>query len=451
MSHANVQQELLQFIALLLESQLISNEQKEALEEFVVESLPFYQNNPALVNQIEEIATELASISRPNMSPTDAKEAVSPNLVQRVLDLPKASVHLDALNSNELSEDARLSPFVGIGLLRTLGGKFVSHNGSPALFSTLLARLSYSKDTLLDLAQQAKRHTDKQVSTFFSQTREKFQAIPAALRRNIVLSANRVAHSFLTSDYQTAGALPEMLNIYEFGRSFYFDRFDSLFVFSNTSGLVVPSEHMGAIDRDNLRRSYFNDAFLGLDARDIKRYYQWDSIKTAEELYKNFQIAEKEGREKQYVLQSKEILTRFLQEPNLEITEAEFGSSGFGIKLLLPIIGRSGVMFSNRHPTSKRIAYANLLSGVAGNVFLSKTLSQFTSMPIENKWSHTVQRQPRSRTALTYSEAIKELVYETEITQQIKGLNQILDAHVAGEIIEQLLDRGKSISENKKV
>ncbi len=61
-----------------------------------------------------------------------------------------------------------------------------------------------------------------------------------------------------------------MLNIYEFGRSFYFDRFDSLFVFSNTSGLVIPPENMGAIDRDNLRLSYFNDAFLGQDARDYK-------------------------------------------------------------------------------------------------------------------------------------------------------------------------------------
>jgi len=46
-----------------------------------------------------------------------------------------------------------------------------------------------------------------------------------------------------------------MLNIYEFGRCFYLDSFETVFVFSNTSGLVIPYEHMDAIDAENFVRA----------------------------------------------------------------------------------------------------------------------------------------------------------------------------------------------------
>ncbi len=45
MPNTKVQDDLLQFVGLLFESELISSEQKSVLQEFVVESLPFYEDN----------------------------------------------------------------------------------------------------------------------------------------------------------------------------------------------------------------------------------------------------------------------------------------------------------------------------------------------------------------------------------------------------------------------
>jgi len=89
MSNDIVQDELLNFIELLLDVQLISKEQASALHEFVLEGLPFYQDNSDLAQRIKDISSELASVTRPNMTLSEARNTISPQLVQKFLDLQR--------------------------------------------------------------------------------------------------------------------------------------------------------------------------------------------------------------------------------------------------------------------------------------------------------------------------------------------------------------------------
>jgi hypothetical protein len=169
----------------------------------------------------------------------------------------------------------------------------------------------------------------------------------------------------------------------------------------------------------------------------MKRFYQWDGSLTAKELYRQYQVAQSEGRGKQYVLLAKQTLANAFQEVNLEITEAEFGSEGYGIKRLIPILGRCGIMISHRHAQSKKILYAQLLAGKKLDRYITQVLSNYTSEKVTPSWSLDKG---------TYAELIKRCIYETEVTHRIKKMGEILDYQASSDTIERLLMNGAQLT-----
>lgn len=117
--------------------------------------------------------------------------------------------------------------------------------------------------------------------------------------------------------------LQDSLVFYNRSLALYSPEAGSMNIFSTSSGIVIPEEYRGdRIKKKNpYRKKYFDVGIGSPNAYQLPKYYQWDSEVTAKNLWKRYLEAKKS---QEYRDEAVDVLAKFLQVPNLEITEAPF-------------------------------------------------------------------------------------------------------------------------------
>ncbi len=114
---------------------------------------------------------------------------------------------------------------------------------------------------------------------------------------------------------------------YEEGRRFYSGQGAgaTVYVYSTTSGLVIPREFRGDASKNHYRYVYFTKGILGRAAAD--RVYQWERHRTAKELAEGCEQAAGPSAKAEYRREAIETLSRFSARRNLAILEADHFSA----------------------------------------------------------------------------------------------------------------------------
>jgi len=156
----------------------------------------------------------------------------------------------------------------------------------------------------------------------------------------------RVKHKFKES----IEPLQDSLNFYNRSLMLYTPESQSIHIFSTSSGLVIPEEYTGdPLKKKNpYRRKYFDEGIASPNAYTLPKYYQWDSETTPKNLWKSY--AEAKDKER-YKSQAVDVLAKFLQVPNLEITDAPFREDPW--KIFFTLVSGKTIVFSERGEARK--------------------------------------------------------------------------------------------------
>jgi len=117
--------------------------------------------------------------------------------------------------------------------------------------------------------------------------------------------------------------LPHSQEFYEEGINFYRGQgADSeVFVFSTTSGLVIPREFRGDASKNHYRYRYFTQGILGETA--CLRFYQWERYRTAKEFASAYLALGKRDARDAYLQEARDTLGRFSDASKLAIYECD--------------------------------------------------------------------------------------------------------------------------------
>jgi hypothetical protein len=245
--------------------------------------------------------------------------------------------------------------------------------------------------------------------------------------------------------------------LYDSGSIIYKNSSQAVFIFSRTSGLVVPAEYdprKYSVDKHpkHPARSKYFDELLN-EQTELLRFYQWNRYSTAKRLYESCQsvgkILTKSG--------SIEILARALQMPNFEITEADFGFGDETIaktKAELTLTFRTGVVISERKDEFKAITHTLYNLSPINDKFIQFTDRFLPSIEpnLDRRWDDNFLTASTSQ--YTIPSVLYHRVYKYGITNTIKNWNDPpvteTRAHqIAGDIFERLYSEGENIVEKK--
>jgi DNA-binding transcriptional MerR regulator len=261
---------------------------------------------------------------------------------------------------------------------------------------------------------------------------------PAPVGREALrLLKNAVSHLRRCADERFT-QIPDSLTFYSQGLTLYTPEAWEVFIFSRSSGLVIPEEHFGDEEllKNPYRQSYFKHGLLAPDVTGLVRRYQWDEATTAQTLFRNHERHHGRGQGALYKKRCVELLTSVLMIPALELSEADFSLSPW--KSFLTVVSHEGVLFSTRSKAMRdHVAHGLLLNRrAAADPRLSARLSAL------------VGRSPTpSGRALQVIDAVGA-AYRGGAKRIIKPLNKVLpDPHkTATEVVEELLVRGSKLA-----
>ena len=156
----------------------------------------------------------------------------------------------------------------------------------------------------------------------------------------------RVKHKFK----ENIEPLQDSLNFYNRSLALYTPESESMHIFSTSSGIVIPEEYAGDLikKKNPYRRKYFDKGIASPSAYSLPKYYQWDSETTPKNLWKGYMEAEDKEKYKERAVG---VLTKFLQVPNLEITEAPFREDPW--KIFFTLVSGRTIVFSERGEARK--------------------------------------------------------------------------------------------------
>lgn len=139
--------------------------------------------------------------------------------------------------------------------------------------------------------------------------------------------------------------LQDSLVFYNRSLALYSPEAGSMNIFSTSSGIVIPEEYRGdRIKKKNpYRKKYFDVGIGSPNAYQLPKYYQWDSEVTAKNLWKRYLEAKKS---QEYRDEAVDVLAKFLQVPNLEITEAPFKEEPW--KVFFTLVSDKTLVLSER-------------------------------------------------------------------------------------------------------
>lgn len=144
--------------------------------------------------------------------------------------------------------------------------------------------------------------------------------------------------------------LQDSLVFYNRSLALYSPEAGSMNIFSTSSGIVIPEEYRGdRIKKKNpYRKKYFDVGIGSPNAYQLPKYYQWDSEVTAKNLWKRYLEAKKS---QEYRDEAVDVLAKFLQVPNLEITEAPFKEEPW--KVFFTLVSDKTLVLSERGEVRK--------------------------------------------------------------------------------------------------
>ena len=429
------------FIRHLLDLGLISREQADLLVQFVEGTFPSYKNNEELSRKYTEMALLLAEHTKSVLDAAAISQTLPPEFYEKLKELPQ--VDFDTESQPKSYQGRHLNLFKEIGLFEQSKKKNIAIRTNLSLFFPVLNRLTYSAAFIQGLTIKAKQGFSSELHKII----DKAKQLPQNLKDELYKLSINTSRYLMLNEYRLTGNMKDKINIYESGPVYYTSENQSLFVFASTSGLVIPTEYTGEIDRQYLRRSYFENGFFGSDARLLNRYYQWDRKETALELYKNHEDANNAGKGDQFVDQSANTLARAFADPYVEITIADFESSGAGmahLKKSMTLSCANVIIKTNRDATTNHIATAITIDGTALTTYLQEILPRFTNKPILPQWSRSIA-DSGNLNSLTLSEAIYECIYQVGIQDVIKKIGQRLDAKDAIELVKREISYGESV------
>lgn|GEM_PF-6482410 len=144
--------------------------------------------------------------------------------------------------------------------------------------------------------------------------------------------------------------LQDSLVFYNRSLALYCPEAGSMNIFSTSSGIVIPEEYRGDPNKKKnpYRKKYFDTGIGSTNAYQLPKHYQWDSELTAKNLWKGYLEANKS---RGYKDEAVGVLSRFLQVPNLEITEAPFRDEPW--KVFFTLVSDKTLVLSERGESRK--------------------------------------------------------------------------------------------------
>lgn len=276
----------------------------------------------------------------------DAVEASYPDLVEAnirrvgaaTLDLLEHGATDDAsirsgqyppLQGSQLEEPA-LRALYEVGALRIDPAGNPVVEPSPAALLRGLARLALPTKYLAGIVNAARKWRGEApltASEFRDLDDELFLALKSGLRRSLGEQWFRILNraSYLAGRAYILPCIPlrGSQEFYEEGIAFYRRQGSdvAVYIYSTTSGLIIPREFHGDASKNHYRYRYFTEGILGRTVAD--RIYQWERYRTAKELAKGYvQMSDASGKDL-YREQAIETLGRFADSSNLAILEAD--------------------------------------------------------------------------------------------------------------------------------
>lgn len=216
----------------------------------------------------------------------------------------------------------------------------------------------------------------------------------------------------------------------------------AMYVFSRTSGTVIPIEESGgALElKHTARLDYFKYGLRGKETVNTPIYYQWDRHTTAKKLAEEQQKAEKAGRGQEHKQKSINILSTYLELPNFELSESSF-SGPWTWKNFFTLVSDRRTAFSNRDSQLKKIAHGIWINHEDRD-FLADTLK--TSIESEELSPDQKKLLQEGFPDATEVHGMVDLLYRIDNKQIIKRVGENIEnpQSYAEEIIEGLLKRG---------
>ncbi len=304
----------------------------------------------------------------------DAVSSAYPELVEaNVRELGDPTI--DLLESGETNNDAidnpqyprlSLDPFgdpamralyeVGAIRLHPSGDPIVEP--SPVALLRGLARLALPRRFLIGIVNASRqRRGDPPMnnSEFADIDRELFEALRRGLVRSLgerwFGALNKGAYYLHRSMALPCMRLPHSQEFYEEGINFYREQgVDAdVFIYSTTSGLIIPREFRGDETKNHYRYQYFKKGILGTSS--CIRVYQWERYRTARELSLGYEQTSTESQKKEYLNESYDTLARFANAKNILINEVERFSTW---KSWCTLVGPQRQLLSIRDKDQKR-------------------------------------------------------------------------------------------------
>jgi len=426
---------------LLARAGVIQPSQKDLLDKVFALSTVYYADGTEREEKLREFVTTLteASLQYIENGERGVSEKLGKDLQERakLLNAPQFSEKDLGLNEPCLTQVAGL--FFCVGTLTRLSRKKVSPVDTFAMFPHTICRLIHP--ALVSLSK-AKLSVSQQFAAITTALQASVSTPRQALKQILGL-AGSIGRQLLTDLH--AGGPISIDNIYELGPTMYRDEAHSLFVFSRTSGLIIPSEYYGDADNNPYRRIYFDEGILGDSGRNLKIYYQWNQPTTAIRLFEGFAAAERVGAGDKYKTNAADILSKFFRHRNIQISEAVFGHQRpqvGNLKRSMTIVNRSSVVKSSRDPYTRSINGAVVLGGYHSDNHLAALLTKLTPYQVEPRWSSQfdIESPVQSRCSIHF--AVKTL-YDEDVILTVKRLGQILDIQAAREHVDRLIALGR--------
>lgn len=201
---------------------------------------------------------------------------------------------------------------------------------SPAALFRGLARLALPVKNLTGIVNSVRKWRGQPpltASEFSDLDSEVFVALKNGLHRSLgeywFRSLNRA--SYLTGRAYILPCTPlrGSQEFYEEGITFYRGQGSdaAVYIYSTTSGLIIPSEFHGDASKNHYRYQYFTEGILGRTA--AYRIYQWERYRTAKGLATGYVQASDASAKTLYRDQAIETLCRFADSINLAILETD--------------------------------------------------------------------------------------------------------------------------------
>lgn len=429
------------FVDYLLELGLISKDQANLLVEYIMGAFPSYKNNEELSKKYAEIALLLAEHTKSVLDAAETSKDLPPEFFEKLKELPQ--VEFDMANPAKLYRGKHLNLLKEIGLFEQLKNKNIAIRTNLSLFFPTLGRLVYSAMLIQRLTTKATHKFSLELQKIVG----KAKSLPQDAKDKLCKLSIDTSRYLMLNEYRLTGNMKDKINIYESGPVYYTSANQSLFVFASTSGLVIPTEYTGEIDRQYLRKSYFENGFFGEEAKLLQRYYQWDRRETAIELYKGYKLAYENGQEDLFISQSANNLARAFADPYVELTTSDFNELGAGmahLKKSMTLSCANVIIKTNRDKDTNHIATAITMDGTALTSYLQGILPRFTSRPILPQWSRSIADAGKN-SSMTFSEVIYEYIYRAGRVTTVKKMGQKLGKKDAVELIKQEIFHGEHI------